>query len=75
MGDELKVEYVKAKLPKRVKKRRKVNVVNQETGKEVTDTAEWEEYYELMFPDDEEKKRNMKIIAMAHKWKEQGAAK
>lgn len=27
-GDESKVEYVKTKLPKRVKKRRKVNVVN-----------------------------------------------
>jgi hypothetical protein len=41
-------------LPKRVKKRRKTKVVNQETGQEVTDeNSGWEEYYDYIYPDDE----------------------
>lgn len=63
---------VKEKLPKRVKKRRKIKVVNQETGEEVNEDAGWEEYYDLMFPDDQEQKKNLKILELAHKWKKEG---
>jgi hypothetical protein len=37
-----------------VKKRRKVKVVNQETGEELNEDAGWEEYYDYVFPDDME---------------------
>lgn len=67
---------VEAKLPKRVKKRRKTKVINQQTGEEVTDeNAGWEEYYDYIFPDDEkdQQKKSLKILELAHKWKK-GAA-
>ena len=31
----------------------------------------WEEYYDYIFPDDETKQGNLKILEMAHKWKQQ----
>lgn len=43
-------------MPKRVKKRRE-----QEEG--------WEEYYDYIFPDDQAETRNIKILELAHKWK------
>jgi hypothetical protein len=47
------LEQVRTKIPKKVKKRRKIKVVNQETGEEVNDTeGGWEEYYDYLFPDD-----------------------
>lgn len=69
LGDEAQLEMVKGKLPKRIKKRRKVKVVNQETGEEVNEDAGWEEYYDYLFPDDQEQKKNLKILELAHKWK------
>jgi hypothetical protein len=30
-----------------------------------------EEYFELVFPDDEEKKKGLKIMELAHKWKQE----
>ena len=67
---------VKAKIPKRVKKRRKIKVVNQATGEEVNDgEAGWEEYYDYLFPDDaQEQKKSLKILEMAHKWKKDQSA-
>ena len=58
-----------------MKKRRKVKVVNQETGEELNEDAGWEEYYDYVFPDDMEQKKNLKILEMAHKWKKEGVAK
>lgn len=53
-------ERVSAKLPKRVKKRRKVQA-GEEEG--------WEEFYDYIFPEDKAQVRNLKILEMAHKWK------
>ena len=76
LGDPEERSKVEARLPKRVKKRRRTKVVNQETGLEVTDeNAGWEEYYDYLFPDDEkeQQKKSLKILELAHKWKK-GAA-
>lgn len=75
MDNDQNIDEVKRKLPKRVKKRRKIKVVNEETGQEVNEDAQWEEYYDLMFPDDEEKKKNLKILELAHKWKQENQKK
>lgn len=72
-GDKENLEYVKGKLPKRIKKRRKANIGADDEGKE-TEDAGWEEYFDYIFPDDQNDKKNIKIIEMAHKWKEQQAA-
>jgi crooked neck len=52
IGDADQLEMVKGKLPKRIKKRRKIKVVNEETGEELNEDAGWEEYYDYVFPDD-----------------------
>ena len=49
-------------LPRRVKKRRKVQT---EDG---TDQG-WEEYFDYIFPEDEAAKPNLKLLAMAKMWK------
>ena len=54
-----RVEEIKAKLPKKVKKRRQTD--DNEEG--------WEEYYDYIFPDDQGQARNFKILEMAQKWK------
>ncbi len=74
------IEEVKAKFPKRVKKRRKIKVVDTATGQDVTnaETANqdgeegWEEYFDYVFPEDGPTgpAKNLKILQMAHKWKE-----
>ena len=38
----------------------------------MNEDAGWEEYYDLMFPDDQEQKKNLKILELAHKWKKGG---
>eukprot|EP00347_Sterkiella_histriomuscorum_P012460 403368491 len=75
LGDMTQLEQVRAKIPKKVKKRRKVKVINQETGEEVNDQeGGWEEYYDYLFPDDAmEQKKSLKILEMAHKWKKDTA--
>jgi len=77
LGDAKQLEEVKTKIPKKVKKRRKIKVVNQETGEEMNEDAQWEEYYDYLFPDDQvaEQKRNLKILEMAHKWKKEADTK
>ncbi len=72
-GGKENVEYVKAKMPKRIKKRRKVVTGSIEPGKE-GEEAGWEEYFDYIFPDDQGEKRNIKILEMAYKWKQEQAA-
>jgi crooked neck len=50
-------------LPRRIKKKRQIKT---EDG---TD-AGWEEYYDYIFPDEEDKSGNLKILEMAKKWKQ-----
>ncbi|XP_002125953.2 crooked neck-like protein 1 [Ciona intestinalis] len=48
--------------PKRVKKRKKVST---NTGVD----AGWEEYYDYIFPEEEQEQPNLKLLAMAKQWK------
>ena len=50
--------------PERVKRRRRVET---ETG----DEAGWEEYVDYIFPDKQNNQPNLKLLAMAKRWKEQ----
>lgn len=71
-GTQEDYEKVKEKMPKRVKKRRKIKIIfndQQEDNENKEDEGGWEEYYDYIFPDDEGQKKNLKIIEMAHKWK------
>ena len=71
-GTQEDYEKVKKKMPKRVKKRRKIKIIfnnQQEDDQNKEDEGGWEEYYDYIFPDDEGQKKNLKIIEMAHKWK------
>ena len=54
-------------LPRRVKKRRKVQT---EDGSD----QGWEEYFDYIFPEDEAAKPNLKLLAMAKMWKKQKEA-
>ena len=63
--DSQGAKHVKAKLPKRVKKRRKIETEN----KDGTTSQGWEEYYDYLFPDDQAQSKNLKILELAHKWK------
>ena len=60
-GDSENVEAVKAKLPKTVKKRRRITA---EDG-----SIQWEEYYDHVFPEDGDSNSNVKLLEMAHAWK------
>ncbi|KAJ3376631.1 NineTeen Complex (NTC) component, partial [Entophlyctis sp. JEL0112] len=64
-GDADGVKEVEAKIPRLVKKRRKVL---DEDGR--GDTGIWEEYNDYLFPDDEKERPNLKLFEMAHAWKE-----
>ena len=62
-GNEADAEKVKSRMPKSVKKRRRLNDEHGEpTG--------WEEYYDYIFPDDEDEKPSLKLLEMAHLWKQ-----
>ena len=61
-GNSTLIGKVDAKMPRVVKKRRKV------------DGGVWEEYFDYIFPDDEVDKPNFKLLAMAHEWKMKHAA-
>lgn len=63
-GDADRVELVRAKMPKRLKKKRPVR---DDAGDEVG----WEEYYDYTFPEEEKKAPSLKILEMAHMWKKQ----
>ena len=60
--DETPLRAVEKLMPRRVKKRRKIQ---SEDG---TDQG-WEEFFEYIFPEDEADKPNLKLLAMAKMWK------
>ncbi|PWN23017.1 TPR-like protein [Microstroma glucosiphilum] len=59
------LKAVEARMPRVVKKRRAVQGVNAEEG------GAMEEYYDMIFPDDDEgkSKQSFKLLAMAHAWR------
>ena len=63
-GDEKSQAEVAQLLPRRVKKRRKIQT---EDGSD----QGWEEYFDYIFPEDEAAKPNLKLLAMAKMWKKQ----
>lgn len=63
-GSQASLKEVTEMLPKRVKKKRQLR---SEDGNE----GGWEEYYDYIFPDEESRGSNIKILEMARKWKKQ----
>ena len=63
-GDEKSKAQVADLMPKRVKKRRKIET---EDGSD----QGWEEYFDYIFPEAEAAKPNLKLLAMAKMWKKQ----
>merc|ERR1711979_183055 len=61
-GDEKSQAMVAQLLPRRVKKRRKIQT---DDGSD----QGWEEYFDYIFPEDEAAKPNLKLLAMAKMWK------
>ena len=61
-GDEKGQAQVAELMPRRVKKRRKIEA---EDGSD----QGWEEYFDYIFPEDEAAKPNLKLLAMAKMWK------
>jgi len=55
---------LKKHLPKRVKKRRKVQI------NEAGESGGWEEYWDYIFPEEEEQKSSWKLLQLARAWKE-----
>jgi crooked neck len=62
-GTKESVARIEKYLPKRIKQRRKILT---EDGNE---SAQWEEYMQLVFPDDEAVQPHLKLLAMAKRWK------
>jgi len=62
-GDKDTVARAKQNLPKRIKQRRKILT---EDG---SDSGKWEEFMQLVFPDDEAVQPHLKLLAMAKRWK------
>merc|ERR1739838_972263 len=63
-GEEKSQAQVADLMPRRVKKRRKIET---EDGSD----QGWEEYFDYIFPEDEAAKPNLKLLAMAKMWKKQ----
>ncbi|XP_048259858.1 crooked neck-like protein 1 [Haliotis rufescens] len=63
-GDGETQKVVQKLMPQKVKKRRKIQT---EDGTE----AGWEEYYDYIFPDEEAAKPNLKLLALAKRWKQE----
>lgn len=61
-GDTESIEALLTKIPRRVKKQRKVY---REDGSD----AGWEEYWDYIFPDDAASAPNLKLLEMARIWK------
>ena len=66
-ADEKSIAQVQDLMPKRVKRRRKIESADGEDGG-------WEEYFDYIFPEDESAKPNLKLLAMAKMWKKQKAS-
>ncbi|XP_069117368.1 crooked neck-like protein 1 [Argopecten irradians] len=67
-GDNESREKVGKLMPQKVKKRRKIQLEDGSDGG-------WEEYYDYIFPDEEAAQPNLKLLAMAKKWKQQQETK
>eukprot|EP00466_Bigelowiella_natans_P021661 jgi/Bigna1/56574/estExt_Genewise1Plus.C_1060008 len=64
-GSNKTVQKVKDMLPRRVRNKR---LIKAEDGSD----AYWEEYYDYIFPDEDQKQQtNFKLLEMARKWKTQ----
>lgn len=63
VGDEASERMVMKLMPQKIKKRRKIHT---EDGSD----AGWEEYFDYIFPDEESAQPNLKLLAMAKKWKQ-----
>jgi crooked neck len=61
IGNEECISEIQNKLPKKVKKKRKLQSTNEDAG--------YEEYLDYIFPDEEQESRNNKILSIAQKWK------
>ena len=64
-GTDKSKQSVSDLMPKRVKRRRKIE------GEEGEESGGWEEYFDYIFPEDESAKPNLKLLAMAKMWKKQ----
>ncbi|CAI9717781.1 neck 1 [Octopus vulgaris] len=62
-GDANSLKVVEKQMPQKIKKRRKIE---SEDGSH----AGWEEYYDYIFPEEEASQPNLKLLAMAKKWKQ-----
>merc|ERR1711993_163807 len=67
-GDEEGMKKVSALMPKRVKKRRRIQEDEDAPGV-AADAGGWEEYFDYIFPEDQGAKPNLKLLAMAKMWK------
>ncbi|KDR21387.1 Protein crooked neck [Zootermopsis nevadensis] len=63
-GDDESLENVMRRMPRRVRKRQKVQA---DDGSE----EGWEEFFDYIFPEDEATKPNLKLLEMAKAWKKQ----
>ncbi|PSN43330.1 Protein crooked neck, partial [Blattella germanica] len=71
-GDEESVKNVMQKMPRRVKKRQRVQA---DDGVSLYISEEgWEEFFDYIFPEDEATKPNLKLLEMAKAWKKQQKA-
>lgn len=61
-GNEANLSRVRQRMPRRVMKKR---MVQQDEGGE----PEWEEYEDLIFPDDEKAKKTLSLLERAAMWK------
>jgi len=62
-GTKESLARVEKCFPKRIKQRRKILT---EDG---NDSGQWEEYVQLVFPDDEAVQPHLKLLALAKRWK------
>lgn len=74
-NDENMIDELRKRLPTKVKRRRKINKNNESEAlqeNEIINSEEgWEEYFDYIFPDDEDQKKNLKILDHALKWHSQ----
>jgi len=69
MDDEKEwVEKVQKKMPKIVKKQRRIRIENEEGPEEEEHVSGWEEYIEYIFPDDPSNFKEPKLIRKAKEW-------
>lgn len=68
-GSQILKELI-SRRPEKVKKRRRVktNEIENITEEETMNETGWEEYYDYIFPDDEENKKSFKFLSNALKW-------